>query len=202
MTTQKAQSKIKTSTIAITILSVLLAVAVAATVVLAAFAANRQATTTITFAGGISIEVTGITTKGSGDTNYAWNATYNNQSNTTGTISNATADVKLATISIENTTTGDAPIWIIAKAGVTGLTSNPTITPATGWVAFGDAGWYLYGSDASTATNVTTDAVPFIAQEVTVALEEGATATAVVDVYAVSAYSTTAMNDLTTKAAA
>lgn len=56
MTTQKAQSKIKTSTIAITILSVLLAVAVASTIVLAAFSATKTATTTtITFGGGMQL---------------------------------------------------------------------------------------------------------------------------------------------------
>ncbi|MBQ7977409.1 MAG: hypothetical protein IJ301_02265 [Clostridia bacterium] len=58
MTTQKAQSKIKSSTIAITILSVLLAVAVAATVVLAAFSASKTATTTISFANGITLTIT------------------------------------------------------------------------------------------------------------------------------------------------
>ncbi len=58
MTTQKVQSKIKTSTIAITVLSILLAVAVASTIVLAAFTAGRTATTTITFGGGLNMTLT------------------------------------------------------------------------------------------------------------------------------------------------
>lgn len=55
MTTQKVQSKIKSSTIAITVLSILLAVAVASTIVLAAFSATRQASTTISFGGGLTM---------------------------------------------------------------------------------------------------------------------------------------------------
>ena len=65
MTTQKAQRKIKTSTVAITVLSILLAIAVVSTIVLAAFTANRTATTTITFGGGLQIQVGGAVT---GDT--------------------------------------------------------------------------------------------------------------------------------------
>ena len=61
MTTQKAQSKIKSSTIAITILSVLLAVAVAATVVLAAFSATKTSTTTITFGNGLTLALSSTT---------------------------------------------------------------------------------------------------------------------------------------------
>ena len=59
MTTQKAQRKIKSSTVAITVLSILLAIAVVSTIVLAAFSASRTATTTITFGGGLQIEVSG-----------------------------------------------------------------------------------------------------------------------------------------------
>ena len=64
MTTQKAQSKIKTSTIAITILSVLLAVAVAATIVLAAFATTKTATTTITFGGNLTLTLSSPASEG------------------------------------------------------------------------------------------------------------------------------------------
>ena len=61
MTTQKAQSKIKSSTVAITVLSILLAIAVVSTIVLAAFTANRQASQTITFGGGLTIQVSNET---------------------------------------------------------------------------------------------------------------------------------------------
>ena len=64
-------TKSKTSTIAIVVLSVLLAAALASTIVLAAFSASRQATTTIQFAGGITLTVTGIS--GTGSEN--WNVT-------------------------------------------------------------------------------------------------------------------------------
>lgn len=70
MTTQKVQSKIKTSTIAITVLSILLAVAVASTIVLAAFTANKSATTTITFGGGLT-----LTLGSDGNDNFAVDTT-------------------------------------------------------------------------------------------------------------------------------
>ena len=50
-------TKSKTSTIAIVVLSVLLAAALAATIVLAAFTATRSAVTTIQFAGGLEMKV-------------------------------------------------------------------------------------------------------------------------------------------------
>ena len=55
MTTQKAQRKIKSSTVAITVLSILLAIAVVSTIVLAAFTANKNASTTIQFGGGLAL---------------------------------------------------------------------------------------------------------------------------------------------------
>ena len=57
MTTQKAQSKIKSSKVAITVLSILLAIAVVSTIVLAALSVTRNATTTITFGGGLTLEL-------------------------------------------------------------------------------------------------------------------------------------------------
>ena len=57
MTTQKAQRKIKSSTVAITVLSILLAIAVVSTIVLAAFSTTKNATTTITFGGGLTLEL-------------------------------------------------------------------------------------------------------------------------------------------------
>ncbi len=61
MTTEKVQSKIKSSTIAITVLSILLALAVASTIVLAAFSANKSASTTITFGGGLTLTLSSAT---------------------------------------------------------------------------------------------------------------------------------------------
>ena len=66
MTTQKVQSKIKTSTIAITVLSILLAVAVASTIVLAAFSASKNATVTIQFGNSLTLTITGEDVKDGG----------------------------------------------------------------------------------------------------------------------------------------
>jgi len=57
-------TKTKMSTVAIVTLSVLLAAALAATIVLAAFAFSGKATTTITFAGGIELTASGINNDG------------------------------------------------------------------------------------------------------------------------------------------
>ncbi len=64
MTTQKAQSKIKSSTVAITVLSILLAIAVVSTIVLAAFTATKTGTTTITFGNGLTLQIGGDVTSG------------------------------------------------------------------------------------------------------------------------------------------
>ena len=61
MTTQKAQSKIKSSTVAITVLSILLAIALVSTIVLAAFTVSQNARTTITFGGGQTITLSSAT---------------------------------------------------------------------------------------------------------------------------------------------
>ena len=61
MTTQKAQSKFKSSTVAITVLSILLAIAVVSTIVLAAFTATKSANTTITFGGGQTLTLSSAT---------------------------------------------------------------------------------------------------------------------------------------------
>ena len=63
MTTEKVQSKIKSSTIAITVLSILLALAVASTIVLAAFSQSKEVTTTLTFGGNLTLEIGGTSNK-------------------------------------------------------------------------------------------------------------------------------------------
>ena len=52
-------TKSKSSTIAIVVLSVLLAAALASTIVLAAFNASKTGTTTLTFGNGLTLEITG-----------------------------------------------------------------------------------------------------------------------------------------------
>ncbi|MBQ7977410.1 MAG: hypothetical protein IJ301_02270 [Clostridia bacterium] len=201
MTTQKAQSKIKSSTIAITILSVLLAVAVAATIVLAAFSASKQATTTITFGGGIAISVSGIYINGEADsasntqaTGYAWGV----NGDKTGTLNNVATDAVWEAISITNE--AEEAIYLIAKASIT----EQTITPKTGWVAFGSNGWYLYGTNATTATSVAADAaaVPFVDAYTIAATNDntGKSFTGTFDVYAVNAAASDALATLQTKA--
>ena len=66
-------TKSKSSTIAIVVLSVLLAAALASTIVLAAFNASKTGTTTLTFGNGITLEVTGtgVTQGTTSDTSFS-----------------------------------------------------------------------------------------------------------------------------------
>ena len=61
-------TKSKTSTIAIVVLSVLLAAALAATIVLAAFTATGRASTTITFGEGLTVTLSGDDVQTAGNT--------------------------------------------------------------------------------------------------------------------------------------
>ena len=122
-------TKSKSSTIAIVVLSVLLAAALASTIVLAAFNASRTATTTITFGNGITLHVNGITTNGTGsnDDDYYWNAT--GVDTGTGTfVVNGDNSISLDQISVR-VTGMDAFIAIKATITVSGGTGSDTIIP-------------------------------------------------------------------------
>ena len=146
-------TKTKMSTVAIVTLSVLLAAALAATIVLAAFSFTGSASTTLTFGNGISLEVTGV----SGN---AWNA---HTIDATGTISSETTSTKtglsqgvsLANITVKNTSSVGVAIAVgykieaagseLASLYVDSSTTATTDAPHTAGSAF--------------ATNFTADAV-------------------------------------------
>ena len=210
MTTQKAQRKIKTSTVAITVLSILLAIAVVSTIVLAAFTASRTATTTITFGQGLELTVTGISASPTAGQTYAWKGTANGgASNETGQLNDITQSFTLDEITIASSTAGGA--YIIAKATVkstAGTATPPTVTPNaldTNWFSIGTDGdgdtWYVYGSDASTPSAVEDDAVTFVNQISVNSIDDtyaGATFTANFEVQAVNVSGYTSAADALT----
>ena len=156
MSTEKQKSK--STIIAITVLSVLLALAVTATIVLAAFQASREASTTITFGNGITLNVTGITDNSG---TYAWDATVGSTPNTSGTVSNLNGDETVSLDEVKVTVSGTAA-YVAVLATVTG-TSAPTPKYASGWIdATGvteltsATGWYVYGT-GTTANTIAVD---------------------------------------------
>lgn len=153
-------TKSKSSTIAIVVLSVLLAAALASTIVLAAFNASRTATTTITFGNGITLYVNGISVKGgdeaSDDNDYYWTAT--GTSGNTGAFE-VNGDQAISLDEIEVRVTGmDAFVAIKATISVSGGTGSDPVAPAyaSGMIPANEAtssteisgktGWYVYGS--------------------------------------------------------
>ena len=156
-------TKSKSSTIAIVVLSVLLAAALASTIVLAAFNASRTATTTITFGNGITLYVNGISVKGgdeaSDDNDYYWTATGTEGNTGTFTVN---GDSAISLDEIEVRVTGmDAFVAIKATIGVSGGTGSDPVAPAyaSGMISAteatgsteisGKTGWYVYGSGTS-----------------------------------------------------
>lgn len=135
-------TKTKMSTVAIVTLSVLLAAALAATIVLAAFSFTTKASTTITFAGGLTLEATGIT-------NANWNVrSVANDGTIAGTklttTTNQTNGVALESISLKNTSTTTA-----AKVAVA------VVITVTGVDPEGAVHFYVTDGAATTATNTT-----------------------------------------------
>ncbi len=96
-------TKTKTSTIAIVVLSVLLAAALAATIVLAAFTFTRQASTTITFASGIELTVTGLTDQAWDAYAVAQDGTVDSNKIASDKLLNQTAGVAFAPITVAST---------------------------------------------------------------------------------------------------
>ena len=162
-------TKSKTSTIAIVVLSVLLAAALASTIVLAAFTATRTASTTITFANGITVTVTGLT-GAEENVEGKWNATIGETPDTTGDITVAgNESVKFDAITA-TVATGDA--YVAVKATIRKITGSAE-APA---VNYGDSvitaqaagiedkdGWYVVGSsNAASKVNKDTGALSLV----------------------------------------
>jgi len=134
-------TKTKSLTISVVVLSILLSVALTATIILAAFSFTAKASTTFTFAGGVTIKATnGLTSAG------VWKA---NLVTTSGGIStelssanntNITQGIALAPIKIQNTSAKEIKI---AVAVVISGTSEPSLyvgsTTAVGTTALKDS---------------------------------------------------------------
>ncbi len=144
-------TKSKTSTIAIVVLSVLLAAALAATIVLAAFSASQKATTTITFGNGVTLAVEGIT----GTDNANWHVTIGstNQTNSTYTVTGG-EDVILDAISA--TVSGSAA-YIAVKPVVTYEDGAQTVTIPTAITTAvdGKTGWVRTNAIVNVDTKTT-----------------------------------------------
>ena len=116
-------TKSKSSTIAIVVLSVLLAAALASTIVLAAFNFSREATTTITFGNGIAVDVTGI----EGSDPYYWDYTQGSTDGSVGSINVTGGDtITLKQITAEVTT--ETAAFIAIKANIAETPNNDDIT--------------------------------------------------------------------------
>ena len=151
-------TKSKTSTIAIVVLSVLLAAALASTIVLAAFTFTRTASTTITFNGGITVTVTGIT--GTQDP-YAWNSTVGSTNKTDASVT-VTGAESVSFDAISATVAGQAA-YVAVKADIsntggvarTADYADTVIDATTVTELTGKTGWYIVGT-GTTASLVQT----------------------------------------------
>ncbi len=128
-----ALTKTKSLTISVVALSVLLAIALIATIVLAAFSFTRTASTTLNFAGGISLTAT----EGIDSTTGAWKA-YLVSSDGTVTTTNATSTgitqgIALAPIKIKNNASQSIIMAVAVTIENDGSKTAPTMyASATG----------------------------------------------------------------------
>lgn len=138
----KANKMSKKSTIAITVMACLLAVAVATTIVLAAFSASKQATTTITFSSGVQLKVTGAVLPPNSDPDsYANAATLNwivnvgASTDDSGEVaSNGAEAVSLESITVQAKAPGSSQVYVAVKPVVTwtgGTPASGTVTNAS-----------------------------------------------------------------------
>lgn len=95
-------TKTKTSTVAIVVLSVLLAAALASTIVLAAFSFGRSATTTITFGSGVTLTATGITDGKINVRTISSDGVRAGSPDTSGNLSNITQGVAIEPLVVTN----------------------------------------------------------------------------------------------------
>lgn len=122
-------TKTKMSTVAIVTLSVLLAAALAATIVLAAFAFTAKANTTFNFASGVSVEATsGLTDAGVWKANLVTKKGEISTELTESTNKDITQGVALQPVTIKNTS---GQTITIAVAVVISGTSNPNLYVGT-----------------------------------------------------------------------
>jgi len=132
----------KKSTLTITIMACLLAVAVATTIVLAAFSASKEATTTITFSNGVQLKITGASQNETGNPDDVmstgpatlyWNVTVGSSTNKTGSVGGSTGldgseTVSLDAISIDVLGTPSATVYLAVKPLVAYGPTMPNLT--------------------------------------------------------------------------
>ena len=168
-------TKSKSSTIAIVVLSVLLAAALASTIVLAAFNFSRQTSTTLTFGGGVELKVANTTMNSSAQwRTYQVTTAGAKSAEITGNTTSLTTGAQLAAFDVVNTSetavaiafkltkTGGAPLYVtddttattdtaLAASGTSGDNYNASGTLTTGTTSDLD-GWFVITSVDADAT--------------------------------------------------
>ncbi len=182
----------------------MLAVAVASTIVLAAFTANKTATTTIQFGGGLTIDVSNITQKGdSSTTEYYWNAKVDGKAVTNYTsIDKANTNIEFQPISLNvNSESSVKEAYVITYVDIKVDNTAQTLTPENGWFSLGN-GYYLLGTDTTTATKLTTAQVPFVTAYTVTATDAlaGKDVVATFKTWAIDANAESALSTLKTNA--
>ena len=186
-------------------MSILLAIAVVSTIVLAAFSANKSATTTITFGSGLQITATGIYVSGEADTgtsgqNFAWGVTADGSLNKTGKVTDVANSAVFEEIKISVTTPASGTAYVIAKATISESGGqSPTIPPVqygSGWMELTD-GWYIYGTNVTGGSEALTTVSSEIicVQSASITVDDkfiGSTVTGTFQLHAVDATSYTA----------
>ena len=147
-------AKTKSMTGIIIALSVLLVLSLTATIVLAYFSASREATTTITFDNGITLEVSGIKQIGT-STDYVWLTDKTANDPTNAKVSAGSSVINLSAIGIK-VTGADAYVAVKPTINVT-PSGKPVVAPdmAANWSQVGTSGWYVYRLSGNTATKMT-----------------------------------------------
>ena len=168
----------KKSAITVTILASLLAVAVATTIVLAAFSANKTATTTVKFSNGVQVRIDGAFTPAadpaaadviSRQATLMWACTEQGGTlnNTDSRIENVSNTITFEPITFYNGNASESDTaWFIARAAITGPsgaalanTNHANAISMTidtdNWTAIGSTGWYAYTAGSSATTDVT-----------------------------------------------
>ena len=187
-------TKTKVSTIAIVVLSVLLAAALAATIVLAAFSFTRSATTTITFASGLTLNGTGITAG-------AWDAYALGNDGAKGakleTLTNITTGVALSNIQIQNPNTQTVTVAVaVVKTGDVAAYVSSADTMTTGTPLVDSTAAQPNFANGTVLAATSTNA-PSVANWLTIEIAAGATVTVVNYIHTVFAPGAQGLDTLT-----
>ncbi len=162
--------KSKSMTIAMIVMGVILAVSLAATVTLAAFYAQKTATTTIKFDNGVTLLITGATNAGEADVastaaTLNWTVTGATTEDNGANYNAGAGDSTITLSAIDITATGTnafvAVKPVITYTGGTG-TTDTTLTLGANWKQVGSTGWYVYSTKSVSAA---ADATQFPAEK-------------------------------------